>query len=60
MFPENKKSWKDLNVGMGRGMEKIMLAAMSKIDQTRASMSAGYIITEEMILFQTRVRQWRR
>jgi len=43
----------------GRGTEKIMMAVISGIDKTRASMNAGYIIIEELMLFQTRVRQWR-
>lgn len=46
-------------MGAGRGTEKIMMAVISGIDKTRASMNAGYIIIEEFMLFQTRVRQWR-
>lgn len=46
-------------MGTGRGTEKIMMAVISGIDKTRASMNAGYIIIEELMLFQTRVRQWR-
>lgn len=46
-------------MGTGRGTEKIIMAVISGIDKTRASMNAGYIIIEELMLFQTRVRQWR-
>ena len=46
-------------MGTGRGTEKIVMAVISGIDKTRASMNAGYIIIEELMLFQTRVRQWR-
>ena len=46
-------------MGTGRGTEKTIMAVISGIDKTRASVNAGYIIIEELMLFQTRVRQWR-